>query len=159
MGISGMFFALRSRVAGLGFLGLGAALGLIIKGVAEVVLAGVMRDGLGDAEGLGVADELLDSDGLGVADERADSDGLGEVSVVVDSDAVALVVFTLRTPTKPPATSANASRAMTGRVFVFPSRPGTAAVRRLKPRGSFTTKVCHETHKTGVPKPPSCLIV
>lgn len=153
MGISGMFFALRSRVAGLGFLGLGAALGLIIKGVAEVVLAGVMRDGLGDAEGLGVADGLGDADGL------ADSDGLGEVSVVVDSDAVALVVFTLRTPTKPPATSAKASRAMTGRFFVCPSRPGTAAVRRLKPRGSFTTKVCHETHKTGVPKPPGCLIV
>ena len=129
-GISGIFLALRSRVAGLGFFGFGVALGVAL-GVADGVALGVADGvalGVADGVALGVADGLSDGVAEGVAESP---DG--------DSEAVALEVFTLITPTIPPATSATARSAITG----------------MRNRGSFTTEVCHETHKSCVLWAPS----
>lgn len=130
-----MFFALRSRVAGLGFFGLGVGLGVMVI-VLGCVAAGVRAEVSGD--GVDSGDGVSDGDGVSAGDGVAtgvDWPGAGS-----DSDAVALDELTLITPKIPPATRAKANKAVTG----------------ISRRGSFTSEVCHETPKYGVLAPRNC---
>lgn len=139
-----MFFALRSRVAGLGFFGLGVGLGvmvIVLGCVAAGVRAEVSGDGVDSGDGVATGDGgdgVSDGDGVSAGDGVAtgvDWPGAGS-----DSDAVALDELTLITPKIPPATRAKANKAVTG----------------ISRRGSFTSEVCHETPKYGVLAPRNC---
>ena len=115
-GISGTFFALRSLVAGLGFLGFGVA-----NGVANGV-------GMGAVETIG--------SGVGVA--KGASIGCS-ISVETVSEAMASGALLLNVPSRPPAISDTARRAVTG---IITLNDGS--------EGSFTPKVCHVIHNSGV---------
>ena len=119
---------MRSRVAALGFFGLGAGLGVNVVGFGVKVvglgwvvveLAGLTAGlGAGLTAGLGAGLTA----GLAVGAVAGELVGLGEVS---DSDAMALDELPLITPKIPPATSAMANMATTG----------------MNKRGSFTCGV------------------
>ena len=133
MGISGTFLALRSRVAGFGFFGLGVGVATgVAAGLVELLGEGFSADGAG-AESNGL--DCGDADSAGVANvSDPDPESDPDPDPDPDSEAVAFVELPLTTPMMPPATSATARRAMTGR----------------RKRGSFTPTVCHEIHKTCV---------
>lgn len=111
---------MRSRVAALGFFGLGAGLGVNVVGfgVKVVGLGWVVVELAGLTAGLGAGLTA----GLAVGAVAGELVGLGEVS---DSDAMALDELPLITPKIPPATSARANIATTG----------------MNKRGSFTCGV------------------
>ena len=119
---------MRSRVAALGFFGLGAGLGVNVVGfgVKVVELGWVVVELAGLTAGLGAG--LMAglgaglTAGLGAGLTAGELVGLGEVS---DSEAMALDVLPLITPKIPPATSARANMAITG----------------MSKRGSFTLGV------------------
>jgi hypothetical protein len=120
-GISGTFFAFRSLVAGLGFLGLGVAVG-VANGV-----------GVGAVETFGV--------GVGIAKGASLGCSISGVTVSVEtvSEAMASGALPLNVPSRPPAISDTARRAVTGMITLNDVSGG-----------SFTKKVCHVIHKSGV---------